>query len=179
MGETQDISHFRFHIWQRVVYLDPAAKQPETGLREALFLGIADAHGDKMTYFLRTIPSDPPKEKKRKRPQIIVRSVVRSMTEIKEFLQGGGSADDLSHSLFEADRQAQGLHDNEKAFFQPVPDPVTMPDPSAHDKSTASPSGEELTLSNILQSFCASTSSQSHVNGNAVRRNTAFQLNCQ
>ena len=54
LGDTPDISVFRFHIWEKIEYYDPSAKQLSSGWLPGRFLGINRQAGDAMTYFVET-----------------------------------------------------------------------------------------------------------------------------
>ena len=56
-------------------FLDPSIKQPHSNMVPARFLGIAWNHGDTLIYYVRTEP------RPGKRPQILIRSMVRSAEE--------------------------------------------------------------------------------------------------
>ena len=34
IGDTPDISMFRFHFWEPIEYLDPSVKQPDSGWKK-------------------------------------------------------------------------------------------------------------------------------------------------
>ena len=76
MGDTPDISMFKYHIWEKVYFLDPTIKQPRDKMVPARFLGIAWQHGDVLSYYVRTEPTD-----SSKRPQILVRSILQNEAE--------------------------------------------------------------------------------------------------
>ena len=78
MGNTPDMSMFKFHVWEDVCCLDPDTKQPKHNMLLGNFLGIAWNYGDSLCYFIRTKPSD-----KSKRPQELARSVVRKYSEVE------------------------------------------------------------------------------------------------
>ena len=78
-GNTPGISMFKFHVWQKVYYLNPDVKIPRDNMLPGRFLGIAWNHGDSLCYFMRTEPTN-----KHSKPQILVRSVVKSTDEYKQ-----------------------------------------------------------------------------------------------
>ena len=53
LGDTPDISKFRFHFWEPIEYWEPA-KQPDSGWKKGRFLGIDESSGDDMTFFIET-----------------------------------------------------------------------------------------------------------------------------
>ena len=58
-GYTQDISKFRFYLWEPIWYFVPGIKAPKNNLRKARWLGFAHSSGDNMTYYICT--EDDPK----------------------------------------------------------------------------------------------------------------------
>ena len=48
-GNTQDISKFRFHMWEPVWYFVPGVKAPKNNLLPARWLDFANSSGDDMT----------------------------------------------------------------------------------------------------------------------------------
>ena len=78
-GETPDISVFRFHFWESVMYWDPTIKQPEDGWLPGRFLGIAWKSGDAMTYYIET---DKPKDQGRN--VVLTRSTVKPRLKMKQ-----------------------------------------------------------------------------------------------
>ena len=71
LGDTPDISMFRFHFWEPIEYYDPSAKQPQSGWLPGLLLGINRQAGDAMTYFIET-------DKNSGKDVVLTRSTVRS-----------------------------------------------------------------------------------------------------
>ena len=68
-GETPDISAFlQFKFYERIYFLDPKMKFPETKERTGYWLGVAHNVGDSLTYVILTADTR----------QIIERSVIRS-----------------------------------------------------------------------------------------------------
>src|SRR5688572_11166967 len=49
----QDISCFRFHIWEPIWYYKPT-KQPHNNLKKGRWLGFASSAGDAFTYYIQT-----------------------------------------------------------------------------------------------------------------------------
>ena len=74
LGDTPDISVFRFHFWEQIEYYNPAAKQPSSGWLSGRLLGINRQTGDAMPYFIKT-------EKEVGRYVVLTRSTIRSRTE--------------------------------------------------------------------------------------------------
>lgn len=72
LGDTPDISKFRFHFWEPIEYWEPA-KQPESGWKKGRFLGIDESSGDDMTFFIET-EKDPGEG----RNIVLIRSNVRT-----------------------------------------------------------------------------------------------------
>ena len=65
-GYTQDISKFRFHLWEPVWYYQKV-KQPNDPWKKARWLGFADSARDKMCYYIKT---------EGQKPQILIRSII-------------------------------------------------------------------------------------------------------
>jgi hypothetical protein len=65
-GHTQDISPFRFHLWEPIWYFNKA-KAPKDPWQKARWLGFAHNSGDAMTYHVRTEGKD---------PQYLIRSII-------------------------------------------------------------------------------------------------------
>ena len=79
-GNTQDISKFRFHMWEPVWYFVPGVKAPKNNLLPARWLGFANSSGDDMTYYIWT-ENDPRRTKKgtkQARHRVLIRSVIRT-----------------------------------------------------------------------------------------------------
>ena len=73
LGETPDISVFRFHFWEPIEFYDHTVKQPNDGWMPGRFLGIAWESGDAMTYYIEPETALP-----HHRNRILIRSTVRS-----------------------------------------------------------------------------------------------------
>jgi hypothetical protein len=56
-GYTPDISMFRFHLWEPILYYEPRTKQPENSLNKAWWLCIAHSAGDARAVFDSTSPT--------------------------------------------------------------------------------------------------------------------------
>jgi hypothetical protein len=66
-GNTQDISKFRFHIWEPIWYFHKC-KAPEDPWKKARWLGFADSSGDEMCYYIKTETTE--------NPHYLIRSVI-------------------------------------------------------------------------------------------------------
>ena len=73
-GRMTDISKCRFHFWEPIWYYEPS-KTPKSSYKKARWLGFANLSGDEMTYYIE--PEDP-KTKGRRKPQALVRSIIKS-----------------------------------------------------------------------------------------------------
>ena len=71
-------------------YLGPGIKQPKHNILPGKFLGIGWNHGDSLCYFIRTNPSD-----KSKKPQTLVRSVVRKSAEVDNMSSNNPDSDKI------------------------------------------------------------------------------------
>ena len=90
IGDTPDASTFKFHIWEDACYLDPNSKQPKHDILARKFLGIAWNHIDSLCYLIVKSPTD-----KSKRPQTLVRSVVRKSSEINNVPSSNPDSDKI------------------------------------------------------------------------------------
>ena len=52
-GRTQDISKFRFHLWEPIWYYEKT-KTPRDSWKPGRWLGFATGAGDEMTYYIET-----------------------------------------------------------------------------------------------------------------------------
>ena len=68
--DTPDISHFRFKLWDLVLYLEPNKKKTIRKMLTGRFLGFAGNVGDASTFYVLTVLSNG------KRQTVIARSVV-------------------------------------------------------------------------------------------------------
>ena len=53
-GYTQDISPFRFHMWEPIWYMEKREKAPQDSWKPGRWMGFAHQCGDKFTYWIRT-----------------------------------------------------------------------------------------------------------------------------
>ena len=54
LGYTQDISKFRFHVWEPIWYFERGAKAPIDTWQKGRWMGFAHQSGDAFTYYIRT-----------------------------------------------------------------------------------------------------------------------------
>jgi hypothetical protein len=72
-GHLQDISRFRFHMWEPIWYYEPKTKQPANNLKKARWLGFATSAGNAFTYYIQT-KKDPGEG----RNVILIQSIIRT-----------------------------------------------------------------------------------------------------
>ena len=58
LGNTPDISMFRFGFWSPVWYYEPTAKFPAPNFLPVMHIGIVSEHGDYFTYKVWTTPNN-------------------------------------------------------------------------------------------------------------------------
>ena len=54
LGYTQDISKFRFHVWEPIWYYEKGGKTPVDTWKKGRWMGFAHQSGDAFTYYIRT-----------------------------------------------------------------------------------------------------------------------------
>jgi len=120
IGDTPDISNFRFHFWEPIEYWDPRDKQPRSGWKKGRFLGINWSAGDNMTYYVET-----EKDPHEGRNVVLTRSNVRSRRRHTNISPSGETDDHTDNGEAQTENEA----------IQPDTNDINQQEPQSKNES--------------------------------------------